>query len=122
MAHCEVNSLLHGGYIHDGEYARLHGHRGICSESEWKQVERDIELVRRTGCRYHVCHVSTRESVELVRRAKAEGLPVSCETAPHYLVLTDMDLRGGGALQDESAHPSSRRAEPHLSAEYRTVP
>ena len=99
VAHCEVNSLLHGGYIHDGEYARLHGHRGICSESEWKQVERDIELVRRTGCRYHVCHVSTRESVELVRRAKAEGLPVSCETAPHYLVLTDMDLREEGRFK-----------------------
>ena len=99
VAHCEVNSLLHGGYIHDGEYARLHGHRGICSESEWKQVERDIELVRRTGCRYHVCHVSTRESVELVRRAKAEGLPVSCETAPHYLVLTEDDLREDGSFK-----------------------
>ena len=108
VAHCEVNSLLHGGYIHDGEYARLHGHRGICSESEWKQVERDIELVRRTGCRYHVCHVSTRESVELVRRAKAEGLPVSCETAPHYLVLTDMDLREEGRFK---MNPPIRSAE-----------
>lgn len=107
-AHCEVNSLLHGGYIHDGEYARLHGHRGICSESEWCQVERDIELVRRTGCRYHVCHVSTKESVELVRRAKAEGLPVSCETAPHYLVLTDMDLQEDGRFK---MNPPLRSAE-----------
>lgn len=99
VAHCEVNSLLNGGYIHDGEYARLHGHRGICSESEWRQVERDIALARRTGCQYHVCHVSTKESVELVRRAKAEGLRVSCETAPHYLVLTDMDLQEEGRFK-----------------------
>lgn len=99
VAHCEVNKLLRGGYIHDGEYARLHGHAGICSESEWRQVERDIELVRRTGCRYHVCHVSTKESVELVRRAKAEGLPVSCETAPHYLLLTDMDIKEEGRFK-----------------------
>ena len=115
VAHCEVNSLLHGGYIHDGEYARLHGHRGICSESEWKQVERDIELVRRTGCRYHVCHVSTRESVELVRRAKAEGLPVSCETAPHYLVLTDMDLREEGRFK---MNPPIRSAEDRNTGRY----
>ena len=99
VAHCEVNSLLNGGYIHDGEYARLHGHRGICSESEWRQVERDIALARRTGCQYHVCHVSTKESVELVRRAKAEGLRVGCETAPHYLVLTDMDLQEEGRFK-----------------------
>ena len=99
VAHCEVNSLLNGGYIHDGEYARLHGHRGICSEREWRQVERDIALARRTGCQYHVCHVSTKESVELVRRAKAEGLRVSCETAPHYLVLTDMDLQEEGRFK-----------------------
>lgn len=99
VAHCEVNSLLNGGYIHDGEYARLHGHRGICSESEWRQVERDIALARHTGCQYHVCHVSTKESVELVRRAKAEGLRVSCETAPHYLVLTDMDLQEEGRFK-----------------------
>lgn len=99
VAHCEVNDLLHGGYIHDGEYARLYGHAGICSESEWRQVERDIELVRQTGCQYHVCHVSTKESVELVRRAKAKGLPVSCETAPHYLVMTDMDLREEGRFK-----------------------
>ena len=99
VAHCEVNSLLNGGYIHDGEYARLHGHRGICSESEWRQVERAISLARRTGCQYHVCHVSSKESVELVRRAKAEGLRVSCETAPHYLVLTDMDLQEEGRFK-----------------------
>lgn len=98
-AHCEVNGLLRGGYIHDGEYARAHGHAGICSESEWRQVERDMELVRETGCRYHVCHVSTKESVELVRRAKAEGLNVSCETAPHYLVLTDACLQEDGRFK-----------------------
>lgn len=108
VAHCEVNALLHGGYIHDGEYAHLHGHKGICSESEWRQVERDIELGRRTGCRYHVCHVSTKESVELVRRAKAEGLAVSCETAPHYLVMTDMDLREEGRFK---MNPPIRSAE-----------
>ena len=99
VAHCEVNSLLNGGYIHDGEYARLHGHRGICSESEGRQGGREIALARRTGCQYHVCHVSTKESVELVRRAKAEGLRVSCETAPHYLVLTDMDLQEEGRFK-----------------------
>ena len=96
VAHCEVNDLLKGGYIHDGEYAKAHGHRGICSESEWAQVKRDIELVRETGCQYHVCHVSTKESVELVRQAKAEGLRVSCETGPHYLIFTDQDLQEEG--------------------------
>ena len=96
-AHCEVNDLLHGGYIHDGSYCRTHGHRGICSESEWRQVERDLQLVAETGCQYHVCHVSTRESVELVRRAKAAGLPVSCETGPHYLLLCDEQLQEEGS-------------------------
>ena len=99
VAHCEVDELLHGGYIHDGEYARLHSHKGICSESEWKQVERDIELSRETGCQYHVCHVSTKESVGLVRSAKAEGLRVSCETAPHYLVMCDSDLQEEGRFK-----------------------
>ncbi len=99
VAHCEVDDLLHGGYIHDGDYCRAHGHRGISSESEWRQVERDIALAEKTGCRYHVCHVSTRESVELVRRAKARGLGVSCETAPHYLLLCDEDLREEGRFK-----------------------
>ncbi len=99
VAHCEVDELLRGGYIHDGDYSREHGHRGICSESEWRQVERDIRLAEQAGCRYHVCHVSTRESVELVRRAKARGLAVSCETAPHYLLLTDEDLREEGRFK-----------------------
>lgn len=98
-AHCEVNSLLKGGYIHDGEYAKQHGHRGICSESEWKQIERDISLVRETGCKYHVCHISTKESVELIRKAKAEGLSVSCETAPHYLVFNDSMLDESGKFK-----------------------
>ena len=96
-AHCEVNELLRGGYIHDGDYCRAHGHRGICSESEWRQVERDLQLAAETGCQYHVCHVSTRESVELIRRAKAAGLRVSCETGPHYLLLCDEQLQEEGA-------------------------
>ncbi len=99
VAHCEDNSLLRGGYIHDGAYAARHGHRGICSESEWKQIERDLALVRETGCRYHVCHISTKESVALIRRAKAEGLDVTCETGPHYLVMTDEDLLEDGRFK-----------------------
>ena len=99
VAHCEVDDLLRGGYIHDGEYCRAHGHKGICSESEWKQVERDIALAEKTGCQYHVCHVSTKESVELVRRARAKGLRVSCETAPHYLLLCDEDLQEEGRFK-----------------------
>ena len=98
-AHCEDNSLLHGGYIHDGDYAAAHGHRGICSESEWGQIARDLELVRETGCAYHVCHISTKESVSLIRRAKAEGLNVSCETAPHYLLLNDSMLQEDGRFK-----------------------
>ncbi|MEG1783078.1 MAG: amidohydrolase family protein, partial [Oscillospiraceae bacterium] len=99
VAHCEDESLLNGGYIHQGEYAKLHGHRGISSESEYAQVARDIELVRRTGVQYHVCHISTEQTVELVRKAKAEGLRVSCETAPHYLAFTDMDLQEDGRFK-----------------------
>ncbi len=98
-AHCEDNSLLRGGYIHDGEYAKKHSHTGICSESEWGQIKRDLELVREIGCAYHVCHISTKESVELIRRAKAEGLDVTCETAPHYLVLSDKDLQEDGRFK-----------------------
>jgi dihydroorotase len=98
-AHCEDNSLLFGGYIHDGEYAKAHGHRGICSESEWKQVERDLELVRKTGVSYHVCHISTKETVELIRNAKKEGLDVTCETGPHYLTMTDADLQEHGRFK-----------------------
>lgn len=95
-AHCEDNSLLCGGYIHKGEYARLHGHKGICSESEWKPIERDLRLAKETGCKYHVCHISCKESVELIRKAKAEGVDVTCETAPHYLIFNDMDLKESG--------------------------
>ena len=98
-AHCEVNELLNGGYIHDGKYAALHGHRGICSESEWKQIERDIELVKETGCAYHVCHISTKESVKLIRQAKKDGVNISCETGPHYLVMNDMDLQEEGRFK-----------------------
>ena len=98
-AHCEDNSLLNGGYIHDGAYARAHGHRGISSESEYRQIERDLRLVKETGCAYHVCHVSTKESVELIRKAKAEGLDVTCETGPHYLVLCDEDLQEDGRFK-----------------------
>ena len=99
VAHCEVNDLLRGGYIHDGNYAKMHGHRGICSESEWAQIARDLELIRQTGCSYHVCHISTKESVDLIRKAKAEGLDVTCETGPHYLVMDDSDLREEGRFK-----------------------
>ena len=99
VAHCEDNSLLRGGYIHDGAYARAHGHRGICSESEWRPIQRDLELVRETGCGYHVCHISTKESVALIRKAKAEGLNVTCETGPHYLVMDDSDLQEDGRFK-----------------------
>ena len=99
VAHCEDNSLLHGGYIHDGVYAKEHGHRGICSESEWGPIARDLKLAKETGCAYHVCHISTKESVELIRAAKAEGVDVTCETAPHYLVLCDEDLQEEGRFK-----------------------
>ena len=98
-AHCEDNSLLRGGYIHDGEYAKAHGHRGICSESEWGPIARDIELLRETGCAYHVCHISTAESAALIRSAKREGLDITCETAPHYLLLSDSDLQEDGRFK-----------------------
>ena len=99
VAHCEVNALLRGGYIHDGEYAAKHGHKGICSESEWAQIERDLRLVKETGCKYHVCHISTKESVALIREAKRQGLDVTCETAPHYLVMDDSDLQEDGRFK-----------------------
>jgi len=111
-AHCEVNSLLHGGYIHAGKYAKEHGHKGICSESEWKQIERDLQLVKETGCAYHVCHISCKESVELIRKAKAEGLDVTCETAPHYLVLDENDLQEDGRFK---MNPPLRSAEDRLA-------
>ena len=99
VAHCEDNSLLRGGYIHDGAYAKAHGHRGICSESEWGPIKRDIALCRETGCGYHVCHISTKESVALIRKAKAEGVDITCETAPHYLVMDDGDLQEDGRFK-----------------------
>lgn len=98
-AHCEVNSLLHGGYIHDGAYAAAHGHKGISSESEWRQIERDIKLAEQTGCRYHVCHISTKESVALIRDAKRSGVRITCETGPHYLTMCDADLREEGRFK-----------------------
>ena len=108
VAHCEVNDLLHGGYIHDGVYAKEHGHRGICSESEWKEIERDVKLAEETGCAYHVCHVSTKESVDIIRRAKARGVDVTCETGPHYLLMTDEDLKEDGRFK---MNPPLRSAE-----------
>lgn len=99
VAHCEVNELLRGGYIHDGDYAKTHGHRGICSESEWMQIARDIELVKETGCSYHVCHISTKESVDIIRKAKAEGVDITCETGPHYLVMDDSFLQEDGRFK-----------------------
>lgn len=99
VAHCEVNELLRGGYIHDGAYAKQHGHRGICSESEWVQIERDLKLVEEIGCAYHVCHISTKESVEIIRQAKARGVDVTCETGPHYLVMDDSMLQEEGRFK-----------------------
>ena len=99
VAHCEVNELLRGGYIHDGEYAKAHGHRGICSESEWAQIARDLELVKEIGVKYHVCHISTKESVDIIRKAKAAGVDVTCETGPHYLVMDDSMLEEHGRFK-----------------------
>ena len=107
-AHCEDDSLLHGGYIHDGRYCAAHGHRGICSESEWGQIRRDLALAEAAGGRYHVCHISCAESVELIRAAKARGVRVSCETAPHYLCLCEDDLQEDGRFK---MNPPLRRAE-----------
>ena len=98
-AHCEENSLLNGGYIHDGEYAKLIGHKGICSESEWAPIKRDIELIKETGVSYHVCHISAKESVEIIRKAKAEGVDITCETGPHYLTLCDMEIKDEGRFK-----------------------
>ena len=108
VAHCEDNSLLRGGYIHDGEYAAAHGHRGICSESEWGPIKRDLELAEKIGCAYHVCHISTKESVQLIREAKARGVNVTCETGPHYLTLCDADLEEHGRFK---MNPPLRSAE-----------
>ncbi len=99
VAHCEVNDLLRGGYIHDGEYARGHGHKGICSESEYAQIARDLKLVEEIGVKYHVCHISTKESVDLIRKAKARGIDVTCETGPHYLVMNDQMLQEDGRFK-----------------------
>jgi len=112
VEHCEVNSLLRGGYIHDGAYARQHGHRGICSESEWKEIERNIRLSEETGCRLHVCHISTKESVQLIRDAKASGIPVTTETAPHYLLLNDRMLKEDGAWK---MNPPIRSVEDQMA-------
>ncbi len=112
VAHCEVNELLKGGCIHDGEYAKAHCHRGICSESEWKQIERDIKLAEKTGCAYHVCHISTKESVEIIREAKKRGVDITCETGPHYLVLSDKDLKEEGRFK---MNPPLRSEEDRLA-------
>ena len=111
-AHCEDNSLLEGGYIHKGEYALKHNHRGICSESEWGPIKRDLKLAKETGCKYHVCHISTKESVEIIRQAKKEGVDVTCETAPHYLVLNDMMLEEDGRFK---MNPPIRGEEDRLA-------
>ena len=111
-AHCEVNDLLFGGYIHDGEYAKVNGHKGICSESEWKQIERDIELCKKTGVKYHVCHISAKESVEIIRKAKADGVDITCETGPHYLVMNDMMLKDEGRFK---MNPPIRSEEDRLA-------
>jgi len=112
VAHCEDNSLLNGGYIHDGAYAKENCHRGICSESEWKQIQRDLELVKETGCAYHVCHISTKESVDIIRKAKADGLNVTCETGPHYLIMDDSFLleEGRFKMNPPLRSPEDRKA------------
>ncbi len=112
VAHCEVNSLLNGGYIHDGVYAKAHGHRGICSASEYEQIARDIQLVKETGCKYHVCHISTKESVDIIRKAKKEGVDITCETGPHYLVLDDSHLKEHGRFK---MNPPLRGIEDRLA-------
>ena len=112
VAHCEDNSLLRGGYIHDGAYAKAHGHAGICSESEWGPIKRDIELVKKSGCAYHVCHISTKESVALIREAIAQGIDITCETAPHYLVMNDMELKEEGRFK---MNPPIRSEEDRLA-------
>ena len=112
VAHCEVNDLLEGGYIHKGEYAAKHGHRGICSESEYLQIERDIGFVKEIGCKYHVCHISTKESVEAIRRAKKDGVDITCETAPHYLVMNDSALQEEGRFK---MNPPLRSEEDRLA-------
>ena len=112
VAHCEVNDLLRGGYIHDGEYAKAHGHRGICSESEWVQIARDLELVEKIGCKYHVCHISTKESVDIIRKAKQKGIDVTCETGPHYLILDDSNLQEDGRFK---MNPPLRSKEDRLA-------
>ena len=112
VAHCEVNSLLKGGYIHDGQYAKEHGHRGICSASEYEQIARDLKLVEEIGCKYHVCHISTKESVEIIREAKKRGVNVTCETGPHYLVLDDGDLKEDGKFK---MNPPLRSKEDRLA-------
>ena len=111
-AHCEINDLLHGGYIHDGVYAKAHGHRGICSESEYGQIERDLRLAEEIGCAYHVCHISTKESVALIREAKRRGVDVTCETAPHYLVMDENDLQEHGRFK---MNPPLRASEDRLA-------
>ena len=111
-AHCEDNSLLNGGYIHDGEYCKIHGHKGICSESEWGPIKRDLELAEKTGVKYHVCHISTKESVQLIRAAKAKGVDVTCETAPHYLVMNDMMIEEDGRFK---MNPPIRSEEDRLA-------
>ena len=111
-AHCEDNNLLYGGYIHDGEYAKLNGHKGICSESEWGPIKRDIELVKEIGCKYHVCHISTKESVEIIRNAKAQGIDITCETGPHYLTMNDMMLKDEGRFK---MNPPIRSEEDRLA-------
>ena len=111
-AHCEDDSLLHAGYIHDGEYARTHGHKGICSESEWGPIKRDVKLAEEENCRYHVCHISAKESVEIIREAKQSCDHISCETAPHYLVLCDADLKEEGRFK---MNPPLRAAEDRVA-------
>jgi dihydroorotase len=112
VSHCEDNNLLSSGYIHEGKYSQKYGHKGICSESEWKAVERELKIAKEVGCKYHICHVSAKESVNLIRKAKSEGVDVTCETAPHYLLLNDMNIKEGGRFK---MNPPIRDEEDRLA-------
>ncbi|MBQ9965070.1 MAG: dihydroorotase [Clostridia bacterium] len=118
VAHCEDNALLHGGYIHDGAYAAAHGHKGICSESEYGPIIRDLRLAEETGCAYHVCHISAAESVEAIRQAKKRGVNVTCETGPHYLVLDDSCMEEDGRFKMNPPLRSKRDREALLEGIY----
>ncbi|AOM83255.1 Dihydroorotase [Salisediminibacterium beveridgei] len=98
VAHCEDISLVNGGAVHEGTFSQAHGIKGITSVSESVHIARDCLLAEATGAHYHVCHVSTKESVRVIRDAKRAGIRVTAEVTPHHLVLTDEDIPGDNSL------------------------